>query len=347
MAKSKGKGSRFSGQIEAERSLRYQPQYDALAALLKQAVGDRDQGLRVQDTVRRGLVQSAQTAVPQASGALQSAIGTIDQALQGVPVQGLMASDIAATKSRLADQMARTGTELAARQNDAASGYAAGVRQVGEQYQSDKGKIADQLNSLAGQEGTFGASRLAELLGEDRKLRHDTNQQTRQQRFTAGENEKSRDVTRRGQDLTHEDKKKSAKKAQWATPQQQGAFEDKVGAAVAQAKRLQAAGRDRHEVAALLRDGRPGQAVVDPKSGQSVNVPGVDTYGELVASIAADAVYDGHLSRRNVERIHKRKYKVQPLGIATKAPRPAQQIPAPPAPRFPASIDPFAALTGR
>jgi hypothetical protein len=331
MAKSKGKGStkggQFDSQISAESALRFQPQYDALAALLKQAVSDRDQGVRVQDTVRRGLVQSAQQAVPQASSSLQSALGTIDSALQGVPLQGLAGQDVAATKARLADQMARTATELAQRQNDAAAGYAGGVRQVGAQYETDKGKIADQLSSLAGQQGTFGASRLAELLGEDKKMRHDTNQQTRQQDFTAEQNQASRDVTTRGQDLSHEDRvaaqRKAAadkKKGQWATPQQQGAFEDAVSAAVAQAKKLQAAGRDRHETAGLLRDGRPGQQVVDPTSGQSVNVPGVKSYGELVASVAADAVYDGHISGRNVERIHKRKFKVQPLGISTKPP---------------------------
>jgi hypothetical protein len=332
MAKSKGRGSQFDPQIKSESALRFQPQYDALAALLKQAVSDRDQGIRTQDTVRRGLVQSAQGAVPQAGAALSSALGTIDTALQGVPLQGLAGQDVAATKARLADQMARTATELAQRQNDAAAGYAGGVRQVGAQYESDKGKISDQLSSLAGQEGTFGASRLAELLGEDKKMRHDTNQQTRQQTFTAGENQKGRDVTTRGQDLSHEDRvaaqrkaEADKKKGQWATPQQQGAFEDQVAAAVAQAKKLQAAGRDRHETAGLLRDGRPGQQVVDPTSGQSVNVPGVDTYGELVASVAADAVYDGHLSSRNVERIHKRKYKVQPLGISTKAPAAVQK----------------------
>jgi hypothetical protein len=368
VAKSKGKStsrsSQFGPQIEAESQLRYQPQYDALAALLKQAVSDRDQGIRVQDTVRRGLVQSAQQATPQAGAALQSALGTIDSALQGVPLQGLAGQDVAATKARLADQMARTATELAQRQNDAAAGYAGGVRQVGAQYESDKGKIADQLSSLAGQQGTFGASRLAELLGEDKKMRHDTNQQTRQQKFTAGENTKNRSQTERdslrssgidpdtGKPIPGGklDPNAKDKKPKWATPQQQGAFEDSVAAAIAQAQKLQAT-RSRSEAAKILRDGRPGQTVVDPASGQSVNVPGIKAYGDLVASIALDAVYptaDGsepHISARNVERAHRRRYKVSGLGIPTKV-APGQKIPAPPAPQFPASISPFTPLGG-
>lgn len=330
------RSSQFGPQIEAESKLRFQPQFDALAMLLKQAVRDRTAALDAAETVRSGLIAGAQAAGPQAQGSLGAASDYLNRALQGVPVpEGLAGSDVAATRARLADQSARTGTELAGRSSDAAAGYAGAVRQAESQYAQDKSKIADELNSLSGQEGTYGASRLAELLAEDRKMRHDTNQQKRQQDFTAGENRKNRAVTKRGQTLSHEDRVAARKDkgktlpggAKPVTAAQQGSFEDDVQAAIVTAQRLAKAGRSRHEVAQTMLAGRPGQQVTDPKSGQTVNVPGVPKTGSLITSIALDSVFDKHISSNNVTRAHKRGYKVNSLGIPTKPPATAPRVP--------------------
>lgn len=358
--KRSSRGSQFASQIGAESELRFGPQTDALAALLKQALGDRDQGLQVQRTTREGLIQAARGAQPAAQQALQSSLGTIDAALQGITPSGLMASDIAATKARLADQSARTATELASRENDAAAGYAAGVRGVQSQYRSDRDKIADQLNSLAGQEGTFGASRLAELLGEDRKLRHDTNQQTRQQTFTAGENRAGRAVTRRGQDLSHQDRqasidarqKKAAKAnagrlpggAKLLSPEKHGQFQDQVESTLAWIKAHRGDYQSRHEMAQDLSTGVAASKVTDPDSGQEISDPGVPkAKSQLALSVALDIAFDGKVSRHgfggqgNLGRLHQRGYSVKRLGYGVQPARGARrQQPA----RSPGSLIP-------
>jgi len=53
------------------------------------------------------------------------------------------------------------------------------------------------------------------------------------------------------------------------------------------------------------------------KSGNAVNIPGVPSFEELYASIALDLAYDGHISRRNVQELHRAGIKVKPLGYKT------------------------------
>src|SRR5215211_5327393 len=57
--------SQFGSQISAESQLRFGPQSDALAGLLRQAISDRDQGLAVQRSTAQGLIGLASRAQPQ------------------------------------------------------------------------------------------------------------------------------------------------------------------------------------------------------------------------------------------------------------------------------------------
>jgi hypothetical protein len=99
-----------------------------------------------------------------------------------------------------------------------------------------------------------------------------------------------------------------------------------VAAAQAQVKRLEASGKNRPKIANLLIAGRSEQTIEDPEAkgpdGKPVKlkVPGVPKTKQLVASVALDLALDGHVSKHNVERLHKRGLSLRDLGFPTKAP---------------------------
>jgi len=113
----------------------------------------------------------------------------------------------------------------------------------------------------------------------------------------------------------------------WGTSAQQGTAQDEVGSALRDAKRLKAAGYDRHKAATSLLSGAKGEPVLDPKTGKPVLVTdpktkvttkkmtgSLDSHDALWTSVALDVLYDGHISRYNAKRLHARGLKVEDLG---------------------------------
>jgi hypothetical protein len=213
------------------------------------------------------------------------------------------------------------------------------------EHQADLEKINAQRASLAGQVGAFTQGRLGDLVGDDRKLRHDSNTTSRKIKAQLAETQARLDVTKRGQDLSHTDRQaaidqraaSAAGKGKLPggvkvnTPQQHGALKDSVGSALAVVQQQKKLGRSRTEIARTLINGRPAQTITlspgDPgydasnPSANKVSVPALPKVGQLALSVALDQAFDSHVSGHNVNELHRRGYSVKTLGFNTTKPK--------------------------
>ncbi|WCB94489.1 hypothetical protein DSM104299_03226 [Baekduia alba] len=345
MATKTKKSSKYQSQIDSETELRYGPQLDALASLLSNAQGDRNQALSVNASTAQALSNAARIAQPEVKQANQdylsqllAAKGTLGQdtaawAGSGDPFKEASARDMANAQVRAAETTKASSDELTQRGLDARAGAVAGARAIGDRYAGQAGQISDQAQSLTGQSGAFASSRLAELLGDDAKTAHDT-AQARADRRTSSTNAANQNATTLAAAGVNPDgtiipggksdpKVKDKTKVKWQTPQAAGKASDSIAAAQAAAAKLKAAGRSRSEIAKLLVGGRPTQSVQDPNTGAISTVPGVAKVPQLYASVALDLVWDQHVSARNVALLHKRRYKISDLGLPTQPPKSA------------------------
>lgn len=342
MAKSKQK---YASQINSETDLRYGPQLSALATLLSNAQSDRNQALSVNASTAQAMSNAARLAEPEVSKANDAYLGqllaakqslgnpdTAAYAASGDPYKQALARDLAGAQTRAAETTRDASHELTQRGLDARAGAVSGARAINDRYVGQADQIGQQAQELTGQSGTFAASRLAELLGDDAKSAHDTAQSRadRQATSTNAENQNATTLAAAGvnpdgtiipggkADPAVKDKNKPIK---WQSPAQAGEAKDKIAAARVTAAKLKAAGRSRSEIASLLVGGRPSQSVEDPNTGAITTVPGISKVPQLYASVALDLVWNKHVSRRNVAELHKRRYKVSDLGLPTRPPK--------------------------
>lgn len=120
----------------------------------------------------------------------------------------------------------------------------------------------------------------------------------------------------------------------WGTPAAQGEAQRSVESAMTYARQLRKYGRA--NAARWLVTGQPAQPlydeIVDPKTGKTtqqrrldsagraMSSPAIPAFDPVLASVALDMVFDGHISRNNLKRLHERGIKVKALGLTTKAP---------------------------
>lgn len=119
--------------------------------------------------------------------------------------------------------------------------------------------------------------------------------------------------------------------ADWASPKDQGKAADTIGKALTYAKTMKQQKITRQQAGQILLAGQKsggGQPVYDTKTGQrKLNPDGtqattggssaIPSFEELWASVALDLAYDGHISGRNVKKLHDRKIKINSLGYPT------------------------------
>jgi hypothetical protein len=337
--------------VSAETQVKYGPQESALALLLSQAAGQRDQSVAVARSTRRGLTAASQAAAPQVAKIYQDALGALQAAQGGLPVatagtDGPAGSIVAASQRDFADERAKLAGEqsmaaqdLVNRQLGAAAGEAGSVRAANDQFNSDVAKVKQQYLDLKGQEGAYGSSRLSELLQAASQAAHDLHihemsnaQSERDSLRSAGIDPdtgqpipngpldpNSPRYTRRGRGSG----RRLPGGAKLLTPLQHGALKDAVASTVSVVQGLKSAGYTRAEIAQSLAQGEPASTIkagtVDPETGQKaptdLHVPGVPKTKALVASVALDLAFDRHLSRASQQELHRRGYSVKRLGF--------------------------------
>jgi hypothetical protein len=119
----------------------------------------------------------------------------------------------------------------------------------------------------------------------------------------------------------------------WAPSATQGKTQSQIADALQFAKQYKKAGKNRHQVAQALLNGMKSQPkyedYTDPqtgtvkrrrvlKDGVPVNTAAIPKFEQLLASVALDIAYDGHISRANVKKLHARGIRINDLGYPTR-----------------------------
>jgi hypothetical protein len=120
----------------------------------------------------------------------------------------------------------------------------------------------------------------------------------------------------------------------WATGEQQGQAQDKIGSALSYASQFKSKGLSRAQAAQVLvagkksapiystvkQKGKPDQhlAALNP-DGTPKTTRAVPAYDPLMASVALDMAYDGHVSKANVKKLHARGIRIDALGYPTRS----------------------------
>lgn len=349
----------FINQASAETKVRYGPELSALKQLLMSAEGDYSAARSAAAGSSAGIQQAVKQAVPfvtaaydQAGTLVPDANTLVRQDLAGLgaaadPYKAAASTEAGAALARLGAARAAAVGDLGARAVRAADTANYMREKALGDLQSTKGQIGSRLTDLAQEEGSFAQGRVAGLTNDANKLKAEADKLKSQQDFQAGQNAASRGVTKRGQDLSHQDrqaaaaarkaakdaKNKKDKQIKWATPQQHGALQDQIGALGGQISQMQSDGDARSQIAHDLLNGVPARTIpkgtVDPSTGKplpaDLHVPAVPKApSQLALSVALDLAFDKHVSRRNVQQLHTRRYQLKRLGYPTQAP------PAPP-----------------
>lgn len=297
MPKGKSKKKRASryDPMRTQAGLQAQLRYGSEENALRQLISDAQNDLLTTARIQRGVGQTARNNLTQARG-------LIPQMFQGAS-QGTI------------DML---NADLIQRQARTSEGEQYALNRATQDYQSNVGKVRSRLTDLAGEKGLYESSVLGDLAAADRKLRHDTNQQNRnfnfqlqklglQQEFQAGESAKQRQNARSVARIQQSGKRKQKSAAQWMAPGDQRQTAKDLGQAAAWARKLKQTGYDRHRAAKTLSTGL---------KLPSFTVPAISD--EVLLSVGLDMAYDGHISRNNVRRLHRKGVKVKPLGYATR-----------------------------
>jgi hypothetical protein len=298
-------------------------QFGAQGDLLAMLLGDagRDYGRSVKQS-RRG------------ARVIEAGIDAGRESLnRNLAISGLSADALPETADarRIQQTQAAALGELDLRGLQAREGAASGVRQAGESYREDAGKIRSQLTRLISDRGTYTAGLLDELIEGDRNARRTARAEAREQAFDAEQKALDRDTRLTtsliGQGIGPDGsiipggKADPKTKKPRLTPGQQLTATGNVSQAIAQAKRLRTEGRTPQEALEILTSGRDkvtrtvfkdaqGRRVPEyvqqtdargnPKrvknpaiaTEDTLSVPKVPTFQELYARAAVEAQYN-------------------------------------------------------
>lgn len=336
-----------SRQAQNEALVRFGPQRFALQQLIAQALQTRDLGIHAAAGAERGI----QAAITQARGETQHNYGTalattgdtrslVDAALAHLgsaanPFAAAIAGERGAANDRMTLGETSALQDLTDRRLQAASGRAFATQHATDQYAKDIGQVRQSYEELANEQGAFTQGRVAELKKEaaDRQFQYDL------ARYTQGQENKRSEIsastTKRGQDLSHEDRQAKIKQ------QQAAAKKDRIGShgpklasqdahtalwqeiqgGLPDARKQAALGRQYGETANLLTNGRRQSQITDPSktdaAGKPIKlpVPGIAKRGRLAAIVAADYAYYGGISQRTMDILHAHGFSTRQLQL--------------------------------
>lgn len=302
-------------------SLKTDPQLGALRSLLSERASQYSRERSVNAANARGIQAATREATPNVRGAF-------DQALSSVSAQraalGQQSDPQAfAYARRVGEERANALTDLSQRSVRAEEGRVYANSQARSKYLGDKDKIRGQLVDLLGQRGALTTQRLRELESDEDKAAAQRRQQDIQVR--------GQDITARGQDITSADRRAGQRaaaqrsaagksKVKWATPEQQSLARSSIESAMTQAKYLRdvSGKKSRADIIDTLIRGRP--AV---KRDSGVTLPAIKALDADYVRAAVNVLFDGSLSRGDVQRLHNRRLRIKSLGYRVR--RPGQQ----------------------
>lgn len=339
-------GGQFVSQAALQTMLRYDPQAAALMALQRQAEGNYGTSVA---QARAGAL-GARDAIDRATPGLA---GVYDHALSGAEhARSLVAGDIAS----LGPGVNRFAAAGSAEQGQAVQNLEAGRAQAlgsladrrlatyaGEQGAEHAAhdklvaglqQIFQSRADLAGQAGAFKQLTALQLQQQAEKLAGADRQKSadRATRLAiAGVDSSGQPIPGGKVDLANQRaaQKKAAAQAKihagelpggvrLATPQQHGSLRDAIDKAQQTVAQLQAGGRSRGQIIALLTTGRPAMTV--KANGQNVKIPAIPAAPAAAANAAVDLTFDGGVTPGTARVLHRRGISIKRLGYKLLSP---------------------------
>lgn len=346
MAK-KRKTSRFDTEAAAQALVRYGPQMQVLEEARRTANSNYRSAIEQAKAGEIGVRQAIDDVTPQVRDIYETA------GLGALGAQSLMSKDLAglgsvadsikagasleagATANRLRAAQAQALTGLADRRVQAASGAAVARRQAQAKLVDDLAKILGQAQSLEGQKGAF----ITATAGD---LRNAYLERAKDKSIASAGNAQSERNSLRSAGIDPDTGKPipggkldpKAKKGPKVTPTGQkvvsggahGKFQDQLGQVSRIVQDEVSSGASRAQIASDLVKGVPSVTIkkgtVDPGTGEKaktdIKVPAIPQTDELLASVALDLMFDGHVSQRNVKKLWERGFSVRQLGLPTR-----------------------------
>lgn len=309
-----------------DTELKLGPEANALRSLLGELAGGYTRTRRVNASNARGIVAATEQARPQVAGAFDQALSSVGAQRAALGKGGPLDPQAAAYERRVGEQRAGALNDLSDRSVRATEGQVFANTTARDEYLGGKSKIVGQLQDLARESGALTASTLGKLK-DDQLARGLTR---RGQDVTAGNSRRSTAQQERSSIRSSGidpdtgrpipggrlDPKAKAAKVKWASQEQHASARDEITRAVAVVPDLlKDAGGSRAEAIRLLIAGVPPIR----KDGVVLD-PGVKAVSADFARAAMNVALDGSLSRGDLKRLHNRRLRVKALGYPVRRP---------------------------
>jgi hypothetical protein len=344
--KTRARGSRFADDAALQAIVRYEPEESGLKALAQQARADYGVSVRQAQTTGDLTLQAAREAIPSVANIYDRA--GLDQAKTASlvsPELAALSGPGAATLQRggaleVAQQLGNLRAAKAAALEDlntravaARQGQQYGILNARQKFSADMAKILGQSQSLAAAEGRVHGfdDQLVAAVVAGAALSRNNARATR----PLGRTQRGADAVGAQQPALerHRPGHGEADPGRQARPE--GAGQEAEVADAGAARRGEGSGVvdpvvDPSEQGGLRVAARDGERSGDracrlrrsrstaraSRSRQKVRDPGVPKApSQLAASIALDLEFDGHVSRRNIAELHKRRLSLNQLGF--------------------------------
>lgn len=296
-----------------DSQLKLGPQGTVLRQLLSDAAAAYTRTRKVNSSNEVGIKAATQEARPDVSAAF-------DQALSSVSAQraALGASNdpqASAYTRRVSEQRANALNDLTQREVRATEGRVYANQSARDEYLGGKQKIQGQMLDLAQQQGALTASTLAQLKDEQRKRSLENRR--------IGVTEDSLAERKRhdqAQEATAQARARQQAKAKtgvkWATPQQHAKARSDIEQAVSYVNQLKGHITSRAKLIQTLTQGVPAG-----KDDDGSVLPAIPKFAPDYVKAAVNLVFDGDLSRADLQRLHNQGLQLHRLGYKVRPPQ--------------------------
>lgn len=339
---------RFRRQARSEASLRYDPEANVIRETARSVRSQARGDVRAARQSAKGAIRNARAARPAAEKSLGDALRAVSTTPSPTVAQSTLGAaagrDAEGAQRRLQETKAGLDAELISREQDAAAGRTAAVRQARAVQGDELGKLSRQLRQVAAQRGVFTSGRVGELFesergrrvqrrGQDKTLEGTRVSQRGQDRRSAADRESRQEIAeadRESREEIAEGKGKGGGRKR-ASQERVEAGQSALELARQEAQRLKASGRSRDEVLGLLVGGRESQTIKNDDKGNPlpnpVKVPGVSKTKDLWARAAVEIAWGGRVSQKTRTRLRALGYDLGSLGLGDNRPRSGKLAP--------------------
>lgn len=342
-------GGRWADQAALQSLVRFGPEESGLAELEQQLGGNFASTVQSAQANAAGVVDAVNQTLPEVRRLYNQAglqqTRTNDTLIHGDlaglssvadSIKGGAALEAATQLGNLREAKTSALRDLTTRRVGAKEGQQWAIQNAQRQLEQGLTQLYERKQALASERGAFEALTIQDLrqAAQDRaqeiRIEQMGNRSSRTnaligagqmpdgsltpaERRQRRQNRRDARADRRDARADRRDEREKERKDRWRDTDEHAEFQDSVGSALSQAKAMASAGRPRGSAAKTLVQGRP-VTTVEADDGTELKLPAIDSTSPLIASIALDLAYDGHISERNRQRLIDRKYRPKWFG---------------------------------